>query len=113
MAAMSPAPCMAATATTPFKGGAGADKLYGEQGDDNLDGGNGGDTYSVSGNKEGGWSSFNGYDNYADVRARAANDRIVAQGDNVDIGLRSSSAQRHGIEVIDAQRCHRHGAADR
>ncbi|MBK9988348.1 MAG: M10 family metallopeptidase C-terminal domain-containing protein [Betaproteobacteria bacterium] len=74
--------------------------LRGGGGDDSLDGGNGADTYLVSGNQAGGWSSFAGFDTYADTGA-AGSDRIVATGADVDIGLRSFSAT-NGIEVIDA-----------
>ncbi|MBK9200015.1 MAG: M10 family metallopeptidase C-terminal domain-containing protein [Betaproteobacteria bacterium] len=74
--------------------------LRGGGGDDSLDGGNGADTYLVSGNQAGGWSSFAGFDTYADTGA-AGTDRIVASGADVDIGLRSFSATS-GIEVIDA-----------
>jgi Ca2+-binding RTX toxin-like protein len=83
-----------------LQGGAGADKLYGEQGDDYLDGGNGGDTYFVTGTQAGGWSKFNGFDTYADT-GTSGTDKIVAQGGDVDIGLRQFSAA-NGIEVIDA-----------
>ncbi|MBK7119657.1 MAG: hypothetical protein IPH64_12020 [Comamonadaceae bacterium] len=65
-----------------------------------MNGGNGSDTYLVSGNQAGGWSSFAGFDTYADTGA-AGTDRIVATGVDVDIGLRSFSATS-GIEVIDA-----------
>ena len=81
-------------------GGDGNDLILGEGGDDTMDGGNGADTYLVSGNQAGGWSSFAGFDTYADTGA-AGTDRIVAQGSDVDIGLRSFSAAS-GIEVIDA-----------
>jgi Ca2+-binding RTX toxin-like protein len=74
--------------------------LQGGGGDDSLDGGNGVDTYVVSGNQAGGWSSFAGFDTYTDTGA-SGTDRIVAQGTDVDIGLRSFSAAS-GIEVIDA-----------
>jgi Ca2+-binding RTX toxin-like protein len=78
----------------------GADKIYGEQGDDNLNGGNGGDTYFVTGAQAGGWSKFNGFDTYADT-GTTGTDKIVAQGGNVDIGLRQFGGS-NGIEVIDA-----------
>ena len=74
--------------------------LRGGGGDDTVDGGNGSDTYQVSGNQAGGWSSFSGFDTYADTGALGT-DRIVATGADVDIGLRSFSAAS-GIEVIDA-----------
>jgi Ca2+-binding RTX toxin-like protein len=74
--------------------------LRGGGGNDTMDGGNGSDTYQVTGNQAGGWSSFAGFDTYADTGA-AGSDRIVATGADVDIGLRSFSAT-NGIEVIDA-----------
>ena len=82
------------------QGGEGNDLLFGEGGDDTMDGGNGSDNYFVSGNQAGGWSSFAGFDTYTDTGA-SGTDRIVAQGSDVDIGLRSFSAA-NGIEVIDA-----------
>ncbi|WP_413905679.1 beta strand repeat-containing protein [Candidatus Skiveiella danica] len=83
-----------------IRGGDGDDLLLGEGGDDTMDGGNGSDTYQVTGNQAGGWSSFGGFDTYADTGALGT-DRIVATGTDVDIGLRSFSATS-GIEVIDA-----------
>ena len=84
-----------------ISGGNGNDLIYGEGGDDTMDGGNGSDTYLVSGNQAGGWSSFAGFDTYADTGA-SGTDRIVASGADVDIGLRSFSAASSGIEQIDA-----------
>ncbi|MBK6926737.1 MAG: hypothetical protein IPH15_03910 [Comamonadaceae bacterium] len=75
--------------------------LRGGGGDDSLNGGNGSDTYLVSGNQAGGWSSFVGFDTYADTGALGT-DRIVATGADVDIGLRNFSAASSGIEEIDA-----------
>jgi Ca2+-binding RTX toxin-like protein len=86
--------------------------LRGGGGDDTLNGGNGGDTYLVSGNQAGGWSSFVGFDTYADTGALGT-DRIVATGADVDIGLRSFNAATSGIEVIDASRRDRHRASGR
>ncbi len=83
-----------------IRGGAGADQIFGDQGDDFLDGGNDGDTYYVSGNQAGGWSSFNGYDTYADS-GTSGTDKITVQGSDVDIGIRQFSAAS-GIEIIDA-----------
>jgi Ca2+-binding RTX toxin-like protein len=83
-----------------IRGGDGNDLLLGEGGDDSLDGGNGSDSYRVSGNQAGGWSSFAGFDTYADTGA-SGTDRIVGTGTDVDIGLRSFSAAS-GIELIDA-----------
>jgi Ca2+-binding RTX toxin-like protein len=83
-----------------INGGGGNDLIFGEGGNDTMDGGNGSDTYQVTGNQAGGWSSFAGFDTYADTGA-AGSDRIVATGADVDIGLRSFSAT-NGIEVIDA-----------
>jgi Ca2+-binding RTX toxin-like protein len=82
-------------------GGDGDDLLLGEGGDDTMDGGNGSDTYQVSGNQAGGWSSFAGFDTYADTGALGT-DRIVATGADVDIGLRNFSTASSGIEEIDA-----------
>lgn len=82
-------------------GNAAANTIVGAGGNDKLDGGNGGDTYRVTGNQAGGWSSFNGFDTYADT-GTSGSDRIVISGKDVDLGLRSFSAASSGIEVIDA-----------
>jgi len=82
-------------------GSAAADTISASYGDDRLDGGAGGDTYRVTGNQAGGWSSFNGFDTYADT-GTSGTDRIVISGKDVDLGLRSFSASGSGIEVIDA-----------
>ena len=72
------------------------------QADDTLDGGEGSDTYRVTGTQAGGWNVFNGFDNYADKGA-SGTDRIVAVGSgDVDIGLKNFSAASSGIESIDA-----------
>ena len=84
-----------------IRGGDGDDLLLGEGGDDTMDGGNGSDTYQVTGNQAGGWSSFGGFDTYADTGALGT-DRIVATGTDVDIGLRNFSAALSSIEEIDA-----------
>ena len=84
-----------------IRGGDGDDLLLGEGGDDTMDGGNGSDTYQVTGNQAGGWSSFAGFDTYADTGALGT-DRIVATGTDVDIGLRNFSAALSSIEEIDA-----------
>jgi len=91
-------------------GGGGADVIIGNEaantitggtGQDNLDGAGGGDTYVVTGNIAGGWSSFSDYDLYADSGASGI-DTIAAVGKgNVDIGL-DEFDQTSGIEVIDA-----------
>ncbi|MEY4980375.1 MAG: hypothetical protein RLZZ352_2645, partial [Pseudomonadota bacterium] len=70
-------------------------------GNDKLDGGNGSDTYRVSGNVAAGWSSFQGYDTYTDTGS-SGKDTIQVLGQDVDIGVRNFSAASSGIEVIDA-----------
>ncbi len=84
-----------------IQGGAGDDLISGGGDNDRLDGGEGSDRYFVTGNKAGGWSSFSGFDTYADSGTSGV-DRIVATGANVDIGLAGFSAASSGIEVIDA-----------
>ena len=83
-----------------LNGGAGSDLLYGDSGDDLLDGGEDGDSYHVTGNMADGWSSWQGFDSYIDTGA-SGTDRIVAYGDNVDIGM-TSFTEQSGIEEIDA-----------
>lgn len=81
-------------------GNAQANTIAGGIGDDWLDGGDGGDTYLVTGNEKGGWSSFNGYDTYADSGSTGT-DTIRAVGKSkVDIGLAGFDADS-GIEIID------------
>lgn len=85
-----------------LNGGDGNDLLYGYWGNDTLNGGEGSDRYVVCGNLANGWSSFNGYDTYADT-GLTETDQIVAIGDgdvNVDIGFLNFSAAS-GIEIID------------
>jgi Ca2+-binding RTX toxin-like protein len=92
-----------------FDGGAGNDTIYGTAaadtimgniGDDWLDGGEGGDTYLVTGNQAGGWASFHSYDILADS-GKTGIDRLVAQGaGDVDVGL-ASWTSANGIEVLD------------
>ncbi|WP_294000119.1 beta strand repeat-containing protein, partial [Sphaerotilus sp.] len=82
-------------------GTAAADTIVGGGGNDLLDGGGGGDTYRVTGNEAGGWSSFQNFDTYADS-GTSGTDRIVALGTgNVDIGLLGSFGPGSGIEVVD------------
>ena len=91
-------------------GGYGNDTIYGSAddnliagglGNDTMDGGEGSDTYRVTGNLAGGWSSFNGYDTYSDT-GTVGFDMIKAVGTgNVDIGLTHFGPQS-GIEAIDA-----------
>ncbi|MDZ7855644.1 calcium-binding protein [Sphaerotilus sp.] len=83
-------------------GSAAADTIVGGGGDDVLDGGAGGDTYQVTGNEAGGWTSFRNYDTYQDT-GTSGTDRIVGVGTgNVDIGFKGSFGPASGIEVIDA-----------
>ncbi|MFN9243266.1 MAG: bluetail domain-containing putative surface protein [Cyanobacteriota bacterium] len=80
-------------------GGAGEDILDGAFDNDLLDGGQDSDTYLVSGTKNGGWSSFNGFDIYADS-GTSGTDRILAEGVGpVDIGV-STFLASNGIEEI-------------
>ncbi|WP_310461938.1 calcium-binding protein [Sphaerotilus sp.] len=80
-------------------GSAGADTIVGAGNDDLIDGAGGGDTFRVTGNAAGGWSSFHGYDTYRDTGSGGV-DRLVALGTGaVDIGL--ASWQDTGVEVID------------
>ena len=84
-----------------LQGGSGNDQLDGSFGNDRLNGAEGGDTYLVSGNEAGGWSSFAGFDTYNDTGSSGV-DRILAVGPgDVDIGLNSFSAA-NGIERIEA-----------
>jgi Ca2+-binding RTX toxin-like protein len=65
-----------------------------------IDGADSGDTFRVTGNLAGGWSSFHGYDTYSDTGTTGM-DRLVALGAGaVDIGL--ASWQNTGVEAIDA-----------
>ncbi len=62
--------------------------------------GAGSDTYRVTGNVAGGWSSFQGYDTYKDSGA-SGTDTIQAIGDgDVDIGVTGFDATS-GIDVVD------------
>ncbi|MBK8085133.1 MAG: hypothetical protein IPK28_15680 [Devosia sp.] len=81
-------------------GTAGDDTMVGAGGNDTLDGWEGSDSYEVTGSESGGWSSFAGYDTYADS-GTTGTDTIVALGEQVDIGLRSFGPET-GIETIDA-----------
>ncbi|NRT55443.1 calcium-binding protein [Sphaerotilus uruguayifluvii] len=84
-------------------GSAGADTLVSAGGNDWVDGGEGGDTYRITGSEAGGWSSFQNHDIYRDSGSSGV-DRIVAAGaGDVDIGvLGDFSAALSGIEQIDA-----------
>ncbi|WP_430015857.1 hypothetical protein ACQY1Z_26250 [Microcystis aeruginosa FBCC-A68] len=83
-----------------LSGGVGNDFLYGGADNDQLDGGEDSDTYYVSGNLAGGWSSFQGYDTITDT-GTTGTDTIVAKGTgNVDIGLKSFDVNS-GLENID------------
>ncbi|MCS5693728.1 hypothetical protein NZK33_17355, partial [Cyanobium sp. FGCU-6] len=82
-----------------LKGGLGSDILDGGFDDDWLDGGQDADTYLVAGTVDGGWSSFNGFDTYADSGTSGI-DRILAEGEGaVDVGL-STFGATSGIEQI-------------
>ena len=66
---------------------------------DIFNGREGSDTYIVTGNEAGGWSSFSGYDSYSDTGV-SGTDRIIASGIGaVDIGLLKFGTTS-GIEVI-------------
>jgi len=80
-------------------GSAGADTIVGAGNDDRIDGAEDGDTFRVTGNFAGGWSSFQGYDTYSDT-GTTGTDRLVALGGAVDIGL--AGWQNTGVETIDA-----------
>jgi Ca2+-binding RTX toxin-like protein len=82
-------------------GSAEANSISGGGGDDLLDGGDGGDTFLVSGSEAGGWEVFSGYDSYSDS-GNTGQDRIVAVGPgDVDIGLNGFGPES-GIEQITA-----------
>ncbi|MFN9659111.1 MAG: bluetail domain-containing putative surface protein [Cyanobacteriota bacterium] len=82
-----------------LRGGVGSDILDGSFDDDLLDGGQGSDTYLASGNRAGGWNSFNGFDTYADS-GTTGTDRLIAQGvGSVEIGLKRFGPAS-GIELI-------------
>ena len=83
-------------------GSVAADTFVGGSGDDLLDGDASGDTYRVTGNEAGGWSSFHGYDTYQDT-GTSGTDKIVALGTgDVDIGFKGNFGSSGGIEEIDA-----------
>jgi hypothetical protein len=83
-----------------ISGSANADTIIGGGGNDSLNGSTGSDTYIITGNMAGGWSSFQGYDLYAD-NGTTGTDTIKALGDgNVDIGLKKFDTSC-GIEIID------------
>jgi Ca2+-binding RTX toxin-like protein len=77
-----------------LSGGGGNDVLHGGTGNDVLSGGDGNDVFQVSGSKAGG---FEGYDSYD---GGAGQDRIVASGGNVDIGM-TAFGPANGVDVID------------
>lgn len=81
-----------------LSGGAGNDIIHGGGGNDVLSGGDGDDTFRVTGAdvKNG---NFEGYDRYD---GGAGQDKIVAYGANVDIGITTFGAA-NGIETIDAR----------
>ncbi len=89
-------------------GSDGNDTIVGGRGDDTLNGGDGSDTYQITGNKPDGWSSFQGYDTYADTGADGTDTILAVSKDddgnitdgNVDIGLKGFDASS-GIETID------------
>jgi Ca2+-binding RTX toxin-like protein len=78
-------------------GGDGNDLIYGGGGDDTLSGGAGDDTFRVTGSYSAD-CTFEGYDSYS---GGAGQDRIVAYGANVDIGMKTFGSA-NGIETIDA-----------
>lgn len=82
-------------------GGQGNDIIFGDWGDDTVDGGAGADSYRVRGTYAGGWSSFSGFDTYADT-GTTGNDIILALGGDVDIGLTGFDSTT-GIEIIDGR----------
>lgn len=71
-----------------------ADTIIGGQGNDTLNGGGGDDVFSLVGN---GCRYVEGYDTY---QGGVGQDAIVANGRNVDLGLKSFSAT-NSVEVID------------
>ncbi len=77
-----------------INGGAGNDTVYADKGNDVVNGGAGDDTFRVSGNQ---CANFEGWDKYD---GGEGNDRIVAFGSNVDVGLTGFGAA-NGIETID------------
>ncbi|MBL8488745.1 MAG: hypothetical protein JNK22_16860 [Rhodocyclaceae bacterium] len=78
-----------------ISGAEGNDLVYGGSGNDSLSGGAGNDLFRVTGNKDAGFEGWDTYD------GGAGQDRIVAYGDKVDIGL-AAFGPANGIEVIDA-----------
>jgi len=78
-----------------------ADTIHGGGSDDWLDGGDGGDTFTVTGTFAGGWEFFSGFDVFADSGSSGI-DRILAVGPGpVDIGLTGFGPET-GIERIEA-----------
>jgi Ca2+-binding RTX toxin-like protein len=101
------------TATTSLYGNDANNTLRGGGGDDTMDGGNGSDTYLVSGNQAGGWSSFAGFDTYADTGAcRHRPHRGQRAPMSISVCAASVRLPR-GIEQIDASRRQRHRAPAR
>jgi hypothetical protein len=96
-----------------IRGGAGADLRYhGDQGDDYLDGGNDGDTYYRQRQPRGRLEQLQRLRCLCRLGGTSGEDRIVAQGGNVDIGLPAIQRRvRHRNHRC--QRRHRHGAVDR
>jgi Ca2+-binding RTX toxin-like protein len=81
-------------------GSASNDTIIGGGDDDNLNGGNGSDNYLYTGYLSNDWSTFEGYDTFADT-GTTGTDTIVAKGTgNVDIGLKSFTTT-NGIETVD------------
>ena len=82
--------------------GSGNDRVVAGGGNDTLDGQDGSDTYEVTGNRAGGWESFQDYDTYKDTGTGPGDvDTIKAIGaGDVDIGLLKLDAAS-GIERID------------
>ncbi|MEB3260327.1 MAG: bluetail domain-containing putative surface protein [Cyanobacteriota bacterium] len=80
-----------------------ADQIRGGRNDDWLDGGNGGDTYVVSGSNpewiEGQPYVFEGFDTYRDSGANGVDEIVAVGSEPVDIGLRSF-VPKSGIERI-------------
>ena len=74
-------------------GGAGRDRLDGGAGNDILDGGEGNDTYLYDTLSNGSFDEIND-------SGEGGRDRLLAQEDNVQIGLSSSFDVSNGVEII-------------
>lgn len=79
-------------------GGAGNDILDGAFDNDVLDGGENSDTYLVSGTQNGGWSSFNGFDTYANKMEKS---EIIKRAQGFCAPFRINEGKNFRIKDVD------------